>query len=180
MRRSRTSPRASWRPRLDFLTLHPRLGDEKFRRKSRWDYVARLQSDLPLPVVGNGDVMTHGDWAARKAETGCAGIMIGRGAVRRPWLFALIKGRRADPAFELEVDLEATAYRFLDLVEARLPPEFHLTRARRVFFYYSDNFSFAHHLKWRLDNAPDLAAMRAILATYFSEMPGDRTRLERD
>lgn len=165
---------------LDFLTLHPRLENERFRRKSRWDYVARLQADLPVPVLGNGDVRSFSDWAARKAETGCAGIMIGRAAVQRPWLFALIKGRREDPGFELKVDLEATAYRFLDLVESRLPPEFHLTRARRFFFYYSDNFSFAHHLKWSLDNAPDLEAMRSILAAYFADMPGDRKRVERD
>jgi len=109
-----------------------------------------------------------------------AGIMIGRGAATRPWLFALIKGRAENPDFCLEVDREATAYRFLDLVETRLHPDFHLTRARRFFFYYSDNFSFAHHLKWKLENAPDIPAMRRILAEYFLEMPGDRLSIEKD
>jgi tRNA-dihydrouridine synthase len=165
---------------LDFLTLHPRLEDQKFRRQGRWDYVGRLQEDLDLPVVGNGDVTSHSAYARRRVETGCAGIMIGRGAVRRPWLFALIKGKEADPGFELRVDREATALRFLDLVEARLHPDFHLTRAQRFFFHYADNFSFAHHLKWQLENAPDLAAMRSILAAYFAEVPKDRVVVESD
>jgi tRNA-dihydrouridine synthase len=165
---------------LDFITLHPRLEGQKFRRKGRWDFVERLAAELPIPVVGNGDVLSHRDWAARVAEAKPAGIMIGRGAARRPWIFSLIRGKAASPDFSMKVDLEGTAYRFLELVETRLPPEFHLTRARRFFFYYSDNFSFAHHLKWKLDNAPDLNAMRSILAEYFAEVPGDRVRIETD
>jgi tRNA-dihydrouridine synthase len=163
---------------LDFITLHPRLGDEKFRRQSRWEYVARLAADLSIPVVGNGDIHSFQDWDAKRSEARPAGCMLGRAAVQRPWIFALIKGRAANADFRLEVDLEATAYRFLDLVEARLPGDFHLTRARRFFFYYSDNFSYAHHLKWKLENAPDLGAMRGILAEYFSEVPADKRRIE--
>jgi tRNA-dihydrouridine synthase len=165
---------------LDFLTLHPRLDSEKFRRKSRWDYVARLAEALPIPVVGNGDILSVGDYEERRAEARPAGFMLGRGAVRRPWIFALIRGRAEAADYCLEVDLEATAHRFLDLVEKRLPPDFHLTRARRFFSFYSDNFSYAHHLKWKLDNAADLGTMRAILQDYFAEVPQDKRRLERD
>lgn len=165
---------------LDFLTLHPRLADEKFRRKARWDFVARLAAELAIPVVGNGDLMTVADLLERRRESRPAGFMLGRGAAMRPWIFALIKGKLADPAFELEVDLEATAYRFLDLVETRLPGDFHQTRMRRFFAHYSDNMSYAHHLKWKMDNAPTLDAGRAILAEYFREAPQDRKRIERD
>ena len=165
---------------LDFLTLHPRLENEKFRRKSRWDYVGRLAAALPIPVLGNGDIRSFSGWMRRKEEAGPAGVMIGREAARRPWIFALLRGKAADPAFELKVDLGETAFRFLDLVEKRLPPDFHLSRARRFFFYYTDNFTWAHHLKVKLQNAPDLSAMRGILADYLAEQPGDRLRLERD
>ncbi len=165
---------------LDFLTLHPRLASERFRRKGRWDHVGRLARDLKVPVVGNGDILRVRDWEEKRREAAPAGFMLGRGAVMRPWIFALIKGRQASPDFSLEIDLEATAHRFLDLVATRLPPDFHLTRARRFFSYYSSNFSFAHHLQWKLDKAPSLSAMRAILADYFAEVPGDRTRVEAD
>ncbi len=164
----------------DFLTLHPRTDSEKFRRKGRWDLVGRLARDLSIPVMGNGDVLRYADWEARTREASPGGIMIGRGAAQRPWIFALIRGRAANPDFCLEVNREATAYQFLDLVEARLHPDFHLTRAKRFFYYYADNFSFAHHLKWKLENAPDLPAMRSILAEYFQEVPADRLSREMD
>jgi len=163
----------------DFLTLHPRLEGQKFRRAGRWDYVARLAEDIPIPVVGNGDIRGWADYSRWMAEARPAGIMIGREAVRRPWLFALIRGLEADPGFELEIDLRETAFRFLDLVESRLPPDFHETRAKRFFSYYADNFSWAHHLKVALANAADLLSMRRVLDDYLVEVPGDRMRIER-
>jgi tRNA-dihydrouridine synthase B len=158
----------------DFLTLHPRLKSEKFRRSSRWDYIGRLAAALSVPVVGNGDLRSYDQYREKIDAFRPAGAMIGREAVRRPWIFALIRGREANPNFSLEVDLEATALHFLDLVEEFLPPEFHLTRARRFFFYYADNFSFSHHIKWKLQNAADLGIMRRELKAYLDEMPGDR------
>jgi tRNA-dihydrouridine synthase B len=159
---------------LDFLTLHPRLKSEKLRRASRWDYVAALARELPIPVVGNGDVRTWKDYCDKKAEAAPAGIMIGREAVRRPWIFALLRGKEADPGFSIEVDLEALAFKMLDYIERLLPPDFHLTRARRFFFYYCDNFRFAHHIKWKTQNAESLGAMRDALAEYFREVSEDR------
>ncbi len=164
---------------IDFLTLHPRLEGQKFRRSGRWDYVARLAQELSVPLVGNGDIRGFGDWSRWMAEARPAGIMIGREAVRRPWIFALIRGCEADSAFELRVDLRETAFRFLDLVEKRLPPEFHESRAKRFFSYYCDNFSFAHHLNVKLQRAADPASMRQILDEYLDEVPGDRIALER-
>ncbi len=165
---------------LDFLTLHPRLEGQKFRRTGRWDYVARLASELPVPVVGNGDVRNYDGYARWMGEARPAGIMIGREAARRPWIFALIRGREADPAFEMEIDLREVALRFLCLVEEFLPPEYHESRAKRFLGYFTDNFSFAHHLRTGFQNAVDIPAMRLVLDKYLSEVPGDRLKVERN
>jgi tRNA-dihydrouridine synthase B len=66
----------------------------------------------------------------------------------------------------------------LELIESRLIEEFRLTRAQRFFFYFADNFTYAHYIKWKLVNAPDLVAMRRELDAYFEEMP-DRDRNRR-
>lgn len=162
----------------DYIVLHPRLKNEKLRRSGRWDYVRRLSADLALPVAGNGDVRSFEDWRERLRECEPAGIMIGREAVRRPWIFSLLRGRAADPAFSLRVDVAGTAETALRLMETHLPPEFLVSRARRFFFYYCDNFSFAHHARWKIQNAPDLAAIRSILSDYFRQVPDDAIKVE--
>lgn len=162
---------------IDYVALHPRFEGQKFRRQGRWDLLARLAAEMPLPIVGNGDIRGWSDYKRRLEEARPAGIMIGREAVRRPWIFALLRGREKSSDFSIEVDLRATAFRMLELIESRLIEEFRLTRAQRFFFYYADNFTFAHHIKWKLVNAPDLDAMRRELDAYFEEMPRDRARI---
>jgi tRNA-dihydrouridine synthase len=165
---------------VDFVAVHPRLEGQKFRRLGRWDYVARLAAEMPIPVVGNGDVRTWNDYRERASDYSPAGVMIGREAARRPWIFALLRGREKSEDFSLEVDLRATALRMLGLIEARLPPDFRLTRARRFFYYYADNFTFAHHIRWKLQNAGDLDGMRRALDDYLLEAPGDALRSYRE
>ncbi len=161
---------------LDYVALHPRFEGQKFRRQGRWDIVARLAAEMPLPIVGNGDIRGWPDYRKRIEEARPAGLMIGREAARRPWIFALLRGREASEDFSMEVDLRATALRMLELIESRLIPEFRLTRAQRFFFYYADNFAYAHYIKWKLMNSPDLDAMRKELEAYFEEQPSDRIR----
>jgi len=165
---------------VDFLALHPRLSGEKFRRTSRWDFVGKLAAELSVPVIGNGDIRSYSTYRERASGASPDGIMIGREAARRPWIFALIRGREAREDFVLSVDLLETGHRMLDLIEELLPPDFHHTRARRFFYYYAENFTFAHHIRWKLQNAPSLPAMRSELERYISEVPQDRLRSYRD
>jgi tRNA-dihydrouridine synthase B len=138
--------------------------------------LARLVAEMPLPIVGNGDIRLWSDYRLRMEEARPAGIMIGREAARRPWIFALLRGKEKSPDFAMDVDLRATAFRMLDLIQARLIEEFWLTRAQRFFSYYADNFTYAHHIKWKLVNAPGLDAMRRELDAYFEDVPSDRIR----
>jgi tRNA-dihydrouridine synthase len=72
---------------LDFLTVHPRRGVDHYRGVADWRITALLRRELSIPIVGNGDV-----WYAESAlrmfeQTGCDAVMIGRPALRNPWIF---------------------------------------------------------------------------------------------
>jgi tRNA-dihydrouridine synthase len=71
----------------ELITLHPRLVTEKFKRLARWEYVGRLRQELKIPVAGNGDIACAED-IVRRAEGPCDAVMVGRAAVRKPWIFA--------------------------------------------------------------------------------------------
>jgi tRNA-dihydrouridine synthase len=88
------------------LTLHPRTRTQMYQGAAAWDEIARVVEALDIPVIGNGDIKTAEDVLAMHNQTGCAGIMIARGAFGNPWLFAqardLLAGRakRPDPTPE--------------------------------------------------------------------------------
>jgi nifR3 family TIM-barrel protein len=84
------------------FTLHARTRTQMFSGKANWDEIARVVEALDIPVIGNGDVETGADIVRMREHTGCAGVMIGRGAFGNPWLFrdgqALLAGQPAPPA----------------------------------------------------------------------------------
>lgn len=71
------------------LALHARTAQQRYSGHSDWSRIARLVEHVPeIPVLGNGDIFTAQDGARMMAETGCAGVVIGRGCLGRPWLFS--------------------------------------------------------------------------------------------
>jgi tRNA-dihydrouridine synthase B len=75
----------------DAVALHPRWAVQGFTGLSDWNLVSRLKRTITIPVIGNGDIQYAGQALARRRETGCDGIMIGRQALKAPWIFRQIK-----------------------------------------------------------------------------------------
>lgn len=85
---------------LDLLTVHARTVKEMYRSEVHYEYITRAVAALPCPVMANGNVYS----AAKAAEvlrlTGARGLMIGRGAIRNPWLFTQIRQHQCgEPLF---------------------------------------------------------------------------------
>ena len=69
------------------FTLHARTRSQMFKGNARWDEIAAVVDALDVPVIGNGDIETAEDVIRMRDQTGCAGVMIGRGTFGNPWIF---------------------------------------------------------------------------------------------
>ncbi|SCU96718.1 tRNA-dihydrouridine synthase C [Cupriavidus necator] len=74
------------------LVVHARTRDHGYRPPAHWDWIARIAAAVDVPVIANGDVWTVADWERCRAVSGCADVMIGRGAVSDPFLALRIRG----------------------------------------------------------------------------------------
>jgi len=73
-----------------WVALHARTAEQLYEGKSDWQKIANLVEHLKstgVPVLGNGDIWTGDDGVRMMSETGCAGVVVGRGCLGRPWLF---------------------------------------------------------------------------------------------
>lgn len=86
---------------VDAITVHPRTRSQRFTGKAPWTIIAEVVDAVRIPVTGNGDVRSMPEARRMMAETGCRSVMIGRGALGRPWVFSgdfegLTRGEQRD------------------------------------------------------------------------------------
>ncbi|MBT2505054.1 tRNA dihydrouridine synthase DusB [Streptomyces sp. ISL-98] len=83
------------------IALHGRTAAQHYGGTADWDAIARLKEHVPeIPVLGNGDIWSADDALRMMRETGCDGVVVGRGCLGRPWLFGdLVAGFEGTDAY---------------------------------------------------------------------------------
>jgi tRNA-dihydrouridine synthase 3 len=69
------------------LTVHGRTREARYRHPADWDAIAEIAASVPVPVIGNGDLLFAHEIAHRLQTSGCAAVMTARGALIKPWIF---------------------------------------------------------------------------------------------
>jgi len=134
------------------LSVHCRTRSQAHQGDADWSWLEKLKNTVSMPIIGNGDVTEAAD-VVRMFETGCDGVMIGRGAIGRPWLFReakrLMETGDAGPAITIQerVDL---CIEHLRLADEHKP-------GRRALF------AFRKHYAGYLKGLPHIAKLRAEL-----------------
>lgn len=87
---------------IQAVTVHGRTRAQGYSGSADWNVIGEVAAAVPIPVIGNGDLVTPADVAKRRHETGIAGVMIGRAAMSAPWIFRQTKsylatGKIVDP-----------------------------------------------------------------------------------
>jgi nifR3 family TIM-barrel protein len=143
------------------IALHARTAEQHYSGTARWDTIAALKEAVTsIPVLGNGDIWTAADAVRMVNETGCDGVVIGRGCLGRPWLFEDL----ADAFNGREVKAPRTLGFVVDVMKRHL---------RTLVEHFGDDSSgtsrgvrdFRKHVSWYLTGYPVGGEVRHRLAT---------------
>lgn len=167
---------------VELLTLHPRTKKEKLARPPRYQFCQKLaerykagaQGSQTIPVYLNGNVKDKAsfDYAAASCPD-CAGVMISRAAVTKPWIF-----KEVLQGYHNNINMEEICFSYVDLIEKYQPKEFWKTRLQRFFTYFCMNFSFAHYAQTQFINAADKGneELRQAIKDFFEKCPEERIK----
>ncbi len=96
------------------ISIHGRTREQRYSRAADWDTVGRVAAERGVPVIGNGDILTHYEARERMSRSGVRSVMLARGALIKPWLFREIReGRTLLPTVE---ERFAMLWRFVELL----------------------------------------------------------------
>jgi tRNA-dihydrouridine synthase B len=139
---------------VDAITVHPRTRSQRFAGKAPWTIIAEVVDAVRIPVTGNGDVRSMAEARDMVAATGCQSVMIGRGALGRPWVF--------DEAFEARPPEGRRAYRarviarHAELIRLHFPAAQALVQTKKHLAWYAEGLGHARHCRALLFQARTL------------------------
>jgi tRNA-dihydrouridine synthase len=151
---------------VDAVFVHPRYFNEKLKHRARWELFEWICGQTSLPVIANGDIDGAGAVNAKSAFFApTRGVMIGRIAVVKPWLF---RDFGKDPG---PVDYAAIWETFYRYVLEDFPREKAIGRIKEFTKYFAQNFLFGHELASRVQSAHSLEILHERAMAFLSTSP---------
>jgi tRNA-dihydrouridine synthase B len=154
---------------IDLITIHARLNGEKFCRKPRWAVIGKIRHAVSIPVFVNGGIFSVDDARRSLEQSGADGLMIGRGAVEKPWLCAEIA--REIYGITSNCQTRSTVeifFRFVNLLEQRFAPERRLGRLKQFATFYAAPFAFGHHLAASIQSSSTIEQAKQRAEDFFT------------
>jgi tRNA-dihydrouridine synthase B len=159
---------------IDMLSVHARLKKELFARRPRWEWIARIKEWVRIPVVANGGIFAVQDARDCLRVSGADGLMLGRGAVIKPWLFAEIaRDLYACNIGEPAVVLPAVYNNFIYLINRLFRRERRLGRLKEFTYYFAENYAFGHELTSKIQSSNSVEEAQERAGIFFENSKGD-------
>jgi nifR3 family TIM-barrel protein len=160
---------------VDAIVVHPRTRSQRFNGRAPLDVIRDVVEAVSIPVTGNGDVTSFAEAREMMRQTGCTDVMVGRGALGRPWLF--------DPAFELLTAAaqrerkEAVIRRHLRLIREHFAesPRTAVNQARRhLGWYVANGLPFSNPARAAIHRSHSIDEMEEVFWRWWDSIKDDR------
>jgi tRNA-dihydrouridine synthase B len=151
---------------IDAVTVHPRFFDEKLKRVARWELFPWIASLTTLPIIANGDISRPNSRTLTLLDSGhCSGLMIGRMAAVRPWIFREFSGTMPP------IDYLDVWTRFFEYTLEDFPHPKAIGRIKEFSAYYAQNFKFSHDFYRLVQGSNDLDTLKHRATKFLSADP---------
>lgn len=157
------------------VALHARTAAQRYSGQADWSAIARLKESVhTIPVLGNGDIFTAGDALRMVAETGCDGVVVGRGCLGRPWLFGELEAAFAGrdvPAGPALGEVAGVLRRHAELLAEHDGPHKAMRDLRKHMAWYFMGFPVGSELRRRFATVSSLGELDDLIAQLDHDAP---------
>jgi nifR3 family TIM-barrel protein len=160
----------------EHIALHGRTKEQGYKGLANWDLVRQIKEVVKVPVSGSGDVTTIEGAFARWRETGCDGVLIGRGAMANPWIFRQIEdaiaGREMfQPTLE---DKQAVLLEYFEMLREDMPELAAIGRMKQLAGQFTRGLQGGALFRTSLYHSHSVEEILERIAEYFSAISDGR------
>lgn len=157
------------------VALHARTARQRYSGSARWEAIATLKEAVrTIPVLGNGDIWTGQDAVAMIEATGCDGIVVGRGCLGRPWLFAELAAALSGEEIPVPPNLGEIGQIMAEharLLVDHFGPRHGINLFRRHPSWYLKGFPVGREIRDRFSRVADVDEVDHLVATFDADIP---------
>lgn len=155
---------------IDGISLHPRTREQGFGGRADWSLIGKLKKAVRIPVIGNGDVTERSLIEKMFEETGCDGVMIGRGALGNPWIFHVQNSmpgeQKAGPSPSLG-ERKDMIHRHFSLTQAHYGERGAVKKIQKHIYWYTKGLPSCAHFHSTLYGLKEKEALFEAIHSYF-------------
>jgi nifR3 family TIM-barrel protein len=161
----------------EHIALHGRTKEQAYKGLADWDLVRQVKETVKVPVSGSGDVVTIEGALKRWRETGCDGILIGRGAMANPWIFRQIEETLAGRAvYEPTLDdKREVLIEYFDLLRADMPEFAAIGRMKQLAGQFTKGLNGGARFRQVIYHSHSVDEVLDRIGEYFETVAAGRT-----
>jgi len=170
---------------LTWVAIHGRTRAQGYSGQADWDFIGEVKAKSKIPILGNGDIHTAQQAIERLVQTGCDGVMIGRGCLKNPWIFteaqALWAAHKSDQSKDqlskfqaVEKDFSRLFLEMHDLFLATTDAKITALQLKKFASWYSSGYPGASNFRKAIFQTQDLPETLNLTLAYFSDVRNAR------
>ena len=153
---------------ITWVAIHGRTRAAGYSGLADWDYISEVKAKSPLPIIGNGDIRSAEQALERLNQSGCDGVMIGRGCLKNPWVFREAMDLYQERPSEFERDftwLFGTLHQqLLKYADDRIVP----LQIKKLAAWYSAGYPASAQFRKEIFQQKDQSSVFSMVTDYFS------------
>ncbi len=155
---------------LTWVAIHGRTRAAGYSGLADWEYIAKVKASAKIPVIGNGDVVTPEQAMARLKQSGCDGVMIGRGCLKNPWIF--LQANRLLQTEESksldENDFVQIFVRLKTALERNADEKIMILQLRKFASWFSSGYAGASNFRKSIFQVDSMTGVMDLINEFFS------------
>jgi len=162
---------------VEHIQVHGRTKEQGYKGLANWDVIKAVKEAVTVPVSGNGDITTIEYGMRRWKESGCDGILIGRGSMQNPWIFRqftdVLAGR--EPYQPDVTEKKTVLLEFFDLLREEMPELVALGKMKQLAGQFTKGLVGGAQFRQTLYHSHSAQEILDNISVYFEKLESDRT-----